>query len=347
MGKRQSSQKVGGRIPRKNLLISLFFLLMLLFPTVQVRGSLAKWYYWLEPGAYVTYALISNRTSQIERWLAASPASMGEGNAIHFLCNATYFRFTNVSLTWTVLSTQDDKALVKYELNFLNLTEWLGLEFKRYSRDQLLLSMDVWVKLDSLEAYNDEGTYIGRWPFWIHGYETESNFTMVHDVLLSSMTDPTPTPSNITGKLVDFETAAELFDLDLNSIGVYTSVSFFSLKRSLTFLPAWRPMALGNSTVFARTPVFSGSLYDKVSLIMVAYQGLYVEDILLCMIRNMTYAIDLEASLVIVSSNIDFSSAEKDAVVGDEWKDLIPWAALMIVVGTAGGFLYAWKRKHR
>lgn len=336
-------------------LISTFFLLLLVVPTALVAhcdGQAGKWFYWMEPGAYATLTLSAEELPHI-------PGVPGGGLGSRYsglrFPNETQIGFENISLTWRVVEVREDEALVNYTVMLFDAyyaEPYMGaLKFVSSIGDMQLLSTNVLVKMDTLAVYSENGTYIGRWPFWVHGHEVGSTVVMVHDVLTC---DPKAlflngsiviTHLNSTVGLVDLGDTCQHFGKDPESEGYNTTFGFFSANRLIGCALIMVRVDSGFVDAGPHFPAF----YDKASLIMIVYDGgNYIDDVIRCVVGDIYIGIDLEKPLIIGDSNIDFKlQAEQEGLTDSNGFELpfVPVVSVAVTAVAAGGILYVWKKK--
>jgi len=334
---------------------SLFLSLVVLTALVaHGRSQAGGWFYWMEPGTYATLAMSAVKLPDIPGW---SGSNLGRYYSGLRFPNETQIGFRNITLTWKVLEVYEDEALVNYTIELFDAyyaERYMGtLKYVSSIGNMELLSLRVLVKMDTLNVYSENGTYIGRWPFWVHGHEVGSRIVMVHDVLTSD-----PKAMYLNGTIVithldakvglsDSGTVAQSFGRDPESEGINTTFGFFSASRLLGCTPVLVPM---DSAYISAGPDFP-ALYDKVSLTMVAYSSDYIDDVVRFMVGDIYIGIYLEKPLVIVDSNIDFSpEKEPDEPLNSDNAEplLIPSAIAATVVVVSIGVsvaVYAWKKK--
>ncbi len=331
---------------RKSIIISLFLLLMSLLSYPLLKADYGSSYYWLKPGVYATYVLLESDFPNI-------PGLMGSihvTNNVLALTNGTTLLFDNLILTWRVLSIRGDIVSVEYRLKLINVTrsfpETYGTK-PTYLGD--LEFYDVFqVNASSLEAFDEEERYVGTWPFWVHLYYLNNNITIIHG--LCKLKGEKIFHEDVVVRLVDLAEIGSVFNVKGNP-GIKTYTGFFSFKRILAFQPCFRPGASGDTGVtinytapyYVSTGIFN-ALYDKVSLIMIGYEGCYVDDIILHILGNNTiiYKINIKG-LILNSTNIDF----KFGRVEEESTNINLKLILCIVLGVAlaGGVVYVWRKR--
>lgn len=332
----------------KAALISLFLLLVV--PTASVvhcHGQAGKWFYWMESGAYATLTLSAKDLPDVLGWSSSSSRYSG----LRFP-NETQIGFKNISLTWRVLEVREDEVLVNYTIvlfDAYHAERYMGtLKFVSSIGDMQLLSTNVLVKMDTLEVYSENGTYIGRWPFWVHGHEVGSVIVMVHDVLTS---DPVAlylngsiviTHLDAKAGLADLGVSCQKFGKDPSSEGINTTFGFFSANRLLGFTIICM-VPVGDGAYASAGPHFP-ALYDKAPLIMIAYSSDYIDDIIRYVIGDVYNGIYLEKPLIISDSNIDFKLKEptNPEVPGLPFVTVV---AVSVTIVAVGGALYVWKKK--
>ncbi len=306
-----------------------------------------KWYYWLEPGAYAMYTFSSEDAPEIPGW---DTGFSGRDNLVQLL-NGTYYSYQNLTLTWTVLEVDDDRASVEYALVLLDAAKVHfkgGGIVKDVLLGDVLFSMTVWVKLNTLEIYDQDDSYLGRWPFWIHATELGTNITMVHNVYQESSIFGNGLNS-ITISLFDLNDYASSENIvNPESKGLNTPYGFFSMNRLISWCATWKLMFLFNQTVYLSQGFFP-ALYDKTSLIMMAYTNMiYVDDVLLRIFPDLRDGIFTSKPLVIRSTNIDFNPKEEQneepSQGGDSNPFLIPALAIAACL-SVGCVVYVWKKK--
>jgi len=322
----------------KATFISLVFLLLLvasMFPVVRSYAEVGKWFYWMEPGVYVTLTLSNETLPNLSGW-----ASLPERETSFQFPNGTLLGFYNMSVTWEALEVGGSEALVEYTIVLIDAyiaeRDYKGrLQFVSPVGDVQLLSTSVWVKMDTLEVYSENQTYVGRWPFWVHNYEVNSTIIMVHYVLRTTI---------INGSWVRTHMDQKVGLLDLDSggnpqVGIDTPLGFFVADRLLGCNPtmelvdgAWR-----GAGVFP-------ALYDEVSLIMIAYGGGYIDDVVRYVLGDIYRGIYLDKPLIISATNIDLNPQEKP---GSFEFPLVLGIVIAATTVTAGGLLYVWKKKSR
>jgi len=316
--------------------IPLFFLLLIvisIFPVVHSYAEVGKWFYWMESGVYVTLTLSNGVLPILPDWM-----SLPDPETSFQFPNGTLLGFNNISMSWKVLEVSGSKALVEYTIVLIDAyiaeRDYHGrLQFVSPLGDVHLLSTNVWVKMDTLEVYSENETYVGRWPFWVHNYEVNSTIVMVHDVLKTAL---------INGSFVRTHMDQKVGFLDLDSggnpqVGIDTPLGFFVADRLLGCNPT---MERVDSESFFASPF--PALYDEVSLIMIAYGGTYIDDVIRYVLGDVYNGIYLDKPLIISATNIDLNPQEKP-------RSFEFPLALGIVIATAtvtaGGLLYVWKKK--
>ncbi|RLF20132.1 MAG: hypothetical protein DRZ82_03325 [Thermoprotei archaeon] len=359
-----------GKNLNKVTLLTLLLILALSGIPIICQQQKGKWFYWIRPGVYVTLMQSDKGLEGIRGFLEG----MMRFNSLRYP-NGTLIGFKNISLTWRVLEVHEDKALVNYTIVLFDAyyaEEYMG-SLKPLSPigDVVLLSVNVLVKLDTLDVYSENGTYIGRWPFWIHGHEIGSKVIMVHDVLTFDMVAYIKNGSTIITHLDSIVNIADMSDVLLHfgknpsSMGINTTLGFFNASRLLRCFPVVVPVDNKYISAGPHFPAF----YDKVSLIMIAYcGGRYIDDIIRYVVGDILYGISLKKPLVITDSNIDFKFGEKPSSpspsssppvskpsppVSKETSrakphDLLLRVAIVIfvIIVVVGGILYVWKRRH-
>jgi len=363
----------------KIVVFCLFFILILPGSSATYsQFSEGKWFYWLSPGVYITLMQVREDLGDITKYIFSSSNWF---NGLKF-SNGTWVHFDNISLTWRIIKVHEDTALVNYTIMLYNASYARRYLYSLIPLspigDIVLLSINVLVKLNTLDVYSENGTYIGRWPFWIHGHEIGSKVTMVHDVLAF---DPVAFFKNGTTIMTCQDSKVILRDLSTirYKIGVSTTLGFFHTTRLVACYPVMVPLEninasiiYVNSTNSVRKPriyVEAGSLfpalYDKVSLVMIAYCGeSYIDDIIRYVIGDVQ--IWLKKPLVLTYGNIDFKFEEKPSLSnasqsetseessGVQSKEstniktsrfLLFVSITIIAIMVTGGILYVWKRR--
>ncbi|MBS7633876.1 hypothetical protein KEJ15_09760, partial [Candidatus Bathyarchaeota archaeon] len=204
--------------------------------------------------------------------------------------------------------------------------------------DVHLLTTNVWVKMDTLEMYSENGTYVGRWPFWVHNYEVNSTIVMVHDVLKSKLVNGSLVRTHMDAKVV-------LSELDSGGdpqVGINTPVGFFVADRLLGCNPVGE--RVGSVWNFA---IMFQALYDEVSLIMIACAGTYIDDAIRYVLGDIYNGISLDKPLIIGATNIDLESQQKPGSFEFPLVLGIVIVAATATAGGLGGLLYVWKKKSR
>lgn len=312
-----------------------------MFSEAHSYAQVGKWFYWMESGAYATLTMSGKELPDVLSWSGKT----GDPYTGLEFPNGTLVGFKNVSLTWKILEVDSDEALVEYILMLFdayiaqrNLAKLVPVSLLG---DVQLLSIDVWVRMDTLEVYSENRTYIGRWPFWVHNYEVGSVIVMVHDILKLA-------PVNGSFALTRQDEKIVLKNLDLKkeqSVGLETPYGFFGADRLLECGPQMVPVE--NTSQFISTGWFP-ALYDGVSLIMIAYGGTYIDDIICYMLGDMHNTFQnklyIEQPLIINSTNIDLNPQDKPPSFE---LPLILSVPIVIGVVTAGVIIYVWKKKSR
>ncbi|OGD45013.1 hypothetical protein A3K79_01360 [Candidatus Bathyarchaeota archaeon RBG_13_46_16b] len=322
----------------KATFISLFFLLLLvvsMFPVVHSYAEVGKWFYWMEPGVYVTLTLSNEVLPILPGW-----GSLHDPETSFQFLNKTLLGFNNASITWKVLEVSGSEALVEYTIVLIDAyiaeRDYRGrLQFVSPVGDVHLLSTSVWVKMDTLEVYSENETYVGRWPFWVHNYEVNSTIMMVHDVLKTAL---------INGSFVRTHMDQKVGLLELDSggnpqVGIDTSLGFFVADRLLGCNPTMERV----DSRWLSAGVFP-ALYDEVSLIMITYGGTYIDDVIRYVLGDIYNGIYLDKPLIISATNIDLNPREKP---GSFKFPLVLGIVIAATIATAGGLLYVWKKKSR
>jgi len=307
-----------------------------------------KWFYWLESGAYVMYTFSSEEVPEIPGW---DTGFSGRYNLIQ-LRNSTYYSFQNLTLTWIVLEVEEDKTSVEYALMLLNAAKIHFNEGKIVTDALLgdvLFSMTVWVRLDTLDMYDQNDSYLGRWPFWIHATELNTNITMVHDVYQESSIFGNGL-NNITISLFDLNEYANSENIvNPESKGLDTPYGLFNMKRLISWCTSDKLTVLFNQTVYLSQGFFP-ALYDKTSLVMIAYSHMiYVDDVLLRIFPELRDGMFTNKPLIIRSTNIDFNpQEEQDEEPGQGGdSDLLLPALAVAACLSVGCVVYVWKKKKR
>ncbi|MDH7478054.1 MAG: hypothetical protein QHH17_06715 [Candidatus Bathyarchaeota archaeon] len=301
-------------------------------------------------GAYATITMSVKDLPDVLGW---SGSCLSTYSGLLFP-NQTQIGFKNISLTWRVLEVCEDKALINYTIMLFDAyyaERYMGrLKFISSIGDVQLLSTKVLVKLDTLDVYSESGTFIGRWPFWVNGHEVGSKVVMVHNVLTS---DPVVFYKNgsivithLDAKvgLVDLSVSCQMFGKNPSSEGINTVFGFLSANRILGTTICVVPV--GDGGYVPAGPHFP-ALYDKVSLIMIAYSSDYIDDVIRYLIGDIYNGIYLEHPLVISDSNIDFKLKEESSSAEASRFPFITFIAISIVAGAISGALYIWKKKRR
>lgn len=301
----------------------------------------------MESGAYATLTLSAEKLPDIP---GAPGGGLGRYTGLRFP-NETQIGFKNISLTWRVLEVREDEALVNYTIVLFDAyyaERYMGtLKFVSSIGDVQLLSTNVLVKMDTLDVYSENGIYIGRWPFWVHGHEVGSKIVMVHDVLAS---DPKAeflngsiviTHLNATVGLADLGDACQYYGRDPGSEGFNTTFGFFSANR---LIGCTLIMERVDSAFVSAGPHFP-AFYDKASLIMIVCNGgNYIDDVIRYVVGDIYLGIYLEKPLIIGDSNIDFKLKEptNPEVPGLPFVTVV---AVSVTIVAVGGALYVWKKK--
>jgi len=336
------------KLKNKKFLSFFFLTFVLMLPAtslIQAHAASGKWYYWLKPDAYATYVLTSEESPDIQRYILAP--SLSKFNSISLL-NETKLMFENIALKWKVIHVEGDWAAVNYTLELFNVTEYQRLEMVCHY-DAWLVSTNVRVNLESLEAYTENETLMGRWPFWVRLSEVGSDITIVHNTLKTSL-EGTSYLSNVTVRLTDFGKYVRELKGDPSSMSVSTLLGPFCLEELLFFTPIVKPEQPSAGVNVSGNPpaiyVSQGSfpgLYSKSSLIMIAYNGEYIDDVLSH--TGIVCNINLNKSLVIGNSNINFYLDEGGNRVTIEWENFILPFCLAVSVGLGGWVLYVRRKK--
>jgi hypothetical protein len=310
-----------------------------MFPVVHSYAEVGKWFYWMEPGRYVTLTLSNEVLPNLPDWASGLP---GRDTSFQFP-NGTLLGFNNMSMTWEVLEVSGSEALVEYTIVLIDAynakRDYLGgLQFVSPVGDVHLLTTNVWVKMDTLEMYSENRTYVGRWPFWVHNYEVNSTIVMVHDVLKSKL---------VNGSLVRTHMDQKVGLLDLGSggdpqVGIDTPLAFFVADRLLGCNPTMEFVG----SMWLSAGLFP-ALYDEVSLMMIAYAGTYIDDAVRYVLGDIYNGISLDKPLIISATNIDLESQQKPSDFEFPLVLGIVIVAATVTAGGLGGFLYVWKKKSR
>jgi len=306
-----------------------------------------KWFYWLEPGAFVMYTFPTDEIPEIPGWLTAS---LGRYNLIQLL-NETSYKFDNLTLTWSVLEVDDDRASVEYTLRLYNVTK---VHFEKgFLKIDVLLGdvlfyMTVWVKLDTLDIYDQDDLYLGRWPFWVHATESNVSIDIVHNVLQYSGEDGYVL-NNITIGLIDLSDYANVVKIDNPELeGLDTPFGFFNMKRLISWSPVGEQIVTNNHTHYTAQGIFP-VLYDKSSLVMLAYShSVYVDDVILRIFPEIRQGIFITKPLVIRSTNIDFNPQEEqdeEPYQGGGSDPLLLPALAVASCLSIGCVIYVWRKK--
>jgi len=322
----------------KTAFISLFFLLLLvvsMFSVVHSYAEVGKWFYWMEPGVYVTLTLSNETLPNLSGW-----SGLPERETSFQFPNGTLLGFYNISVKWKVLEVGGSEALVEYTIVLIDAyiaeRDYRGrLQFVSSVGDVHLLSASVWVKMDTLEVYSENQTYVGRWPFWVHNYEVNSTIIMVHDVLRTTIINGSSVGTHMDQKV-------GLLDLDSGGnpqVGIDTPLGFFVADRLLGCNPTMERV----DSTWRGAGMFP-ALYDEVSLIMIAYEGAYIDDVVRYVLGDIYRGIYLDKPLIISATNIDLNPQEKRK--GFEFP-LVLGIVIAATAVTAGGLLYVWKKKSR
>jgi len=310
------------------------------------NGDSGKWYYWLEPGAYVTYTFSDEEIPEIPGWLTAFS---GRYNLIQLL-NGSSYSYENLTLTWSVLDVDGDWASVEYTLMLLNAAKIHfseGSIVKDVALGDVLFSRTVWVRLDTLDMYDQDDLYLGRWPFWIHATELSANITMVHNVLQYSGEDGYVL-NNITIGLIDLNDYANVVKIDNPELeGLDTPFGFFNMKRLISWGPIGKQIVTNNYTHYVDQGIFP-ALYDKSSLILLAYSyNIYIDDVLLQIFNEIRDGMYTSRQLIIQSTNIDFNPQEEQNEEPGQGGDsdlLLPALAVAACL-SVGCVVYVWRKK--
>lgn len=322
----------------KATFISLFFLLLLvvsMFPVVRSYAEVGKWFYWMEPGVYVTLTLSNETLPNLSGW-----SSLPDRETSFQFPNGTLLGFYNITVTWKALEVSGSEALVEYTIVLIDAyiaeRDYRGrLQFVSPVGDVHLLSTSVWVKMDTLEVYSENETYVGRWPFWVHNYEVNSTIVMVHDVLRTTIINGSWVRTHVDQKV-------GLSDLDSGGnpqVGIDTPLGFFVADRLLGCYPTGE--RVDSEWFFAG--VFP-ALYDEVSLIMIVYGGTYIDDVVRYVLGDIYIGIYLDKPLIISATNIDLKQQEEP---GSFEFPLVLGIVIAATAVTAVGLLYVWKKKSR
>jgi hypothetical protein len=316
------------------------------------NGGSGKWYYWLEPGAYAMYTFSDEEAPEIPGW---DNGFSGRYNLVQLL-NGTYYSYQNLTLTWTVLEVDDDRASVEYALVLLDLAK---VHFSEGGPQvdvllgDVLFSRTVWVKLDTLDMYDQDDLYLGRWPFWIRATELGTNITMVHNIFRENNIKVDSHYEsgfyNITISLLDLNEYANSQNIvNPESKGLDTPYGFFSMNRLISWCATWKLTVIDNQTVYASQGGFP-ALYDKTSLVMMAYSHMiYVDDILLRIFTELRDGMFTNKPLVIRSTNIDFNPQEEQDEESGQGGDSNPFLLPALAVAaclSVGCVVYVWRKK--
>ena len=310
------------------------------------NGGSGKWFYWLKSGAYAMYTFSSEEIPEIPGW---DTGGSGRYDLIQ-LRNGTSYSYENLTLTWTVLEVDGDRASVEYALMLLDVAKIHFSEGKIVTDALLgdvLFNMTVWVRLDTLDMYDQDNLYLGRWPFWIHATELNINIIMVHNLFQIDLFDGYGL-HNITIGLIDLNDYANSENINNpESRGLDTPYGFFSMKRLISCCATMRQIVYDNQTVYVSQGMFP-ALYDKSSLVMLAYINIdYVDDVLIRIFREIRDGMYTTRPLIIQSTNIDFNPQEEqdeEPGQGDSDPLLIPALAIAISL-SVGCVIYVWKKK--
>jgi hypothetical protein len=310
------------------------------------NGISEKWYYWLEPGTYAMYTFSNEEAPEIPGW---ETGYLGRYDLIQ-LRNGTSYSYENLTLSWTVLEVNDDKASVEYALRIYNASKFHfngGTMVKDVLLGDFLFNMTVWVRLDTLDMYDQDDLYLGRWPFWIHATELGTNIIMVHNLVQYNLNGGYSL-KNITIGLIDLNDYASSENIDNpESKGLDTPFGFFSMKRLISWSATWKKIFIDNQTVYA-TQGFFPALYDKSSLVMLAYTNIeYVDDVLLHIFSEIRDGIYTTRPLIIQSTNIDFNPQEEQDEEPNQGgnSDLLLPALAVAACLSVGCVIYVWRKK--
>jgi len=123
--------------------------------------------------------------------------------------SAPIFTFDNVTLVWRVLSVNGSYVLVNYTFVLYNVYYvkkfvGLGLIKGEFYRDEwVLVSAVLMVDLRTMYVYTVNGSFVGRWPFWINtydlynGFENHTYHTIVYNVRCCDPSSPNATLTHL------------------------------------------------------------------------------------------------------------------------------------------------------
>jgi len=304
---------------RRNLVKYVFFILIIIF--ILCTNLLHRYfiysyasstpYYWLEPGAYVIYSFLPVDLPYVE---GGSGGDAARFNGLEFP-NGTWIAFSNMTISWYVNEVYSDYAIVNYSLRLYRVysaeLEDGFLRKKGYLGDVELVSLVVRVYYDDLSVYDLNGSYIGRWPFWLCTRDLYNRtIVMAHNVLahdtVAEFINGTEvlTHMNITVHLIDLAPIAAEVGKDPEEEGFEIPVGFFSSARLMFANP--HMIKINESFYIGGGPGFP-AYYDKVSLVMVAYDShSYIDDMIRYAVGDIYVGIRIMKDLAITSTNIDF-----------------------------------------
>ncbi len=291
--------------------IILMLLSLAIIPRSIYILGLKEPYYWLRPGAYAVYSFLPIDLPYVE---GGSGGDAAPYNGLEFP-NGTWIAFSNMTISWYVLEVYDEYAVVNYSLRlyrvYLAELEEGFLRKKSYLGDIDLVSLRVKIYYNNLSVYDLNGSFIGRWPFWL-GTRDLYNRTvvMVHNVLahdtVAEFINGTEvlTHMNITIHLIDLAQMAVEAGKDPEEEGFEIPVGFFSSARLMFANP--HMIKINESFYIGGGPTFP-AYYDKVSMVMVAYDGYsYIDDMVRYAVGDIYVGIRIMRDLAITSTNIDF-----------------------------------------
>jgi hypothetical protein len=284
-------------------------------------------YYWLRPGVYVKYELSKEPLKE----LPGFPSFYREDgtNRVTF-ANETILKFSNMVLSWKIIDIDEDRVLVEYVFELIDILKYQGYQNLVGKIDKIRYSIRLSVDPITLNVYNEEDEYIGRWPFWTNLNELNKEIIMVHGQYKYQGDEPKREDIIVSLKdLIEFIERTRMYEnIDINTLDFETPMGIFKFTRLMAYQPTFMKIEINKANVTVNTNsnisnigrptlisrgMFFG-LYDKVSLIMIAYSGGYIDDILLYIFKDtpIIFNIRISTGLVITDSNIDFEPTDRD-----------------------------------
>lgn len=304
----------------RHRLIIIIIILFLIYPIGYI-DALEGRFYWLKPGAYVVYGLAASPLEPVPGAIPVGPNDYNIYIPNIFNKSAPVFTFDNVTLMWRILDVNDTYALVNYTFILHNVyyakLHIVVIRGDFYADKWVLVSAILKIDLRTMYVYLVNGSFVGRWPFWVNtydlynGFENRTYYTILHNVLAH---DPiTPTDDliylNFTIYFVGSSEAATIFGVNPEDYGITTPIGYFISSRIRCAYPKFINV---NDTLYISSNPGFGGYWDVVTHIMFAYQdNNYVDDILRFFHGDLYYAaFRFNGPLVIMDTNIDFKLSE-------------------------------------